>query len=147
MVISDRAPALPDQELMKDHSTDKINNGSKPTRDEKRFAKNRGKPIMAYTDKQDWRKAQHLLLVDMVTNEFMMTRQQKKQIREIIGQYGIKTFHRRLNDEAVIVGLCMCLLRSKGRLINFKGKFVRKTGLTKTHYKHIERKTKDLGLF
>ncbi len=147
LVLNDQMATLPDHELMQHTSTDKLETGSKVTNNEKRALRKAGKKVINHTDMKEWRKSSYILAVDTATNEFMMPRHQKRYIQEIIDKYGIRKFHGWLNADAVILGLCMCQLRSNGRLINFQGKYTRKVGLNKEHYAAIERKTKQLHLF
>jgi len=142
LVISDRAPALPDQELMKNRSTDKINKGSKTTHDEKEALKRAGKPVINHTDMKDWRKAQKILEIDRISNQLMMTKQQREIVREIVRTHNLRNFHRRLNTDAIIAGICRYVLVKQNRVkeLRYNREPFVSVGLNKQGYRVIERR-------
>lgn len=146
-VLTDSAPAIPDQEVLNHSSTDKLETGTKTTKDEKRALKRAGRNVLNHTDMSEWRRNQHLLTVDMISTHFMMNRKQKAIIFELLKEHSIRDFHKRLNSEAVITGICLYVMRHDGRLIPYRDKFVRTTGLNELGYRVIKRNMDRMHVF
>lgn len=146
-VLTDSAPAIPDQEVLNHSSTDKFETGTKTTKDEKKALKRAGRRVLNHTDKSEWRKDQQLLTVDAVSSHFMMNRNQRAIVREVLRNHHPREFHSRLNNKAVITAICMYVMRRDGRLIQYQDKFVRTTGLNEIGYRVVKRNLRKLDFF
>ena len=92
-------------------------------------------------EKQKWRKTHYYLTVHRVNTSYIMTKGQKTRAKEIIDKFPLYKIHSRINNKAIILGICIYIMRKdgRGRQIHFTKGLPIEFGLKKQHYNVIER--------
>jgi len=89
---------------------------------------------------KNWRKSQKYFHVGTVSTKYMMTPNQRREAKEIIKKYPLIKLHSRINEKAIILGICIYVMKKQGRhiLIN-KSPYCEELGLSKHNYEVIKR--------
>jgi len=145
-VVLDKHPSIADPKYIINRSKEDLpeNDGILRKDEKKVIAKIQGRPYD--TPMREYRLNKQYLFINTAGNELNMLKPEIRKVKKIIYNNDIKKIHRGLDYEIVITGICLYILRSKGYLIPYRHKFVRKIGLNKIQYNVIKRKLDKLNV-
>ena len=106
-------------------------------------------------DMKAWRQDRYYDYIGVVNTHFMMTPSQKSRVAHFIKSLGgVKQVHRQCSYEQIITALCIIVMKSDGRCIDFNGRnssqiqriFLEEIGLTEQLYYRIIEKIPVLSI-
>lgn len=144
---------LNDAELEKNYSPEPLRSSKDTgyTDDEKRFFKSQHKKVpKTFTPKPQWRKSQHILTVNSIGSQLMMTKPQIDEVKRIIDTHSLRLIHSRVNSKIIIAGICRYILLKEGRGLGNELRFNRSVfkfiGLDNSNYNIIKLNLQRLGI-
>ncbi|MEN6554371.1 MAG: TFIIB-type zinc ribbon-containing protein [Methanobacterium sp.] len=100
----------------------------------------------AGTQKSDWRKDRHYIVIDTISSMLMMNKTQTNECKEIVKNHSLHEFHSRANTNAILAGICRYVLEKdgRGRELRYTRDAFNLNGLTRDKYKVIKRNLDEL---
>lgn len=99
-------------------------------------------------DKGGYNKNQYKRFVHVVSNNYMMTRDQRRQAKYIIDKHDLKSLYHFNNHikgdwRTVVTAICFYVMRKDNRLLPYRGKFIQSIGLNTRVYNVIFKKLRE----
>ncbi len=90
------------------------------------------------TKKQRYNDSHNALLVDIIAGYYMMTAYQRQDSKDVIDNFSLKRIHSRLNERAIVLGVCIYFQKKDKRHIKIKdSKYCESFGLNTHGYRVI----------